>query len=90
MLVISGVLFFELRSKQYAQATAFITILALINFNLDGSGFAAGPATHDRYHHWLCTGMVWGQFYLPRLEVPSPATHHSTFTVKPNVNIWRK
>lgn len=41
LLVLSGVLFFELRSKQYAQATAFITILALINFNLDGLGFAA-------------------------------------------------
>ena len=41
LLVISGILFFELRSKQYAQATAFITILALINFNLDGMGFAA-------------------------------------------------
>ncbi len=41
LLIISGVLFFELRSKQYAQATAFITILALINFNLDGLGFAA-------------------------------------------------
>ena len=41
LLIISGVLFFELRSKQYAQATAFITILALINFNLDGSGFSA-------------------------------------------------
>ncbi|WP_353143564.1 YccS family putative transporter [Acinetobacter pragensis] len=41
LLVLSGVLFFELRSKQYAQATAFITILALINFNLDGMGFSA-------------------------------------------------
>ena len=41
LLILSGVLFFELRSKQYAQATAFITILALINFNLDGMGFAA-------------------------------------------------
>ncbi|MGL3044580.1 YccS family putative transporter [Acinetobacter pecorum] len=41
LLVLSGILFFELRSKQYAQATAFITILALINFNLDGMGFAA-------------------------------------------------
>ena len=41
LLVLSGVLFFDLRSKQYAQATAFITILALINFNLDGLGFAA-------------------------------------------------
>ncbi|MCX5469494.1 YccS family putative transporter [Acinetobacter nematophilus] len=41
LLVISGVLFFDLRSKQYAQATAFITIMALINFNLDGLGFEA-------------------------------------------------
>lgn len=41
LLILSGVLFFELRSKQYAQATAFITILALINFNLDGIGFEA-------------------------------------------------
>ncbi|MGV2949727.1 YccS family putative transporter [Acinetobacter sp. AGC35] len=41
LLVFSGILFFELRSKQYAQATAFITILALINFNLDGMGYAA-------------------------------------------------
>ena len=41
MLIISAVLFFELRSKQYAQATAFITIMALINFNLDGLGFEA-------------------------------------------------
>ncbi|WP_111858356.1 YccS family putative transporter [Acinetobacter sp. CFCC 10889] len=41
ILILSGVLFFDLRSKQYAQATAFITILALINFNLDGLGFEA-------------------------------------------------
>ncbi len=41
ILILSGVLFFELRSKQYAQATAFITILALMNFNLDGLGFSA-------------------------------------------------
>jgi len=42
LLILSGVLFFDLRSKQYAQATAFITILALINFNLDGLGLEAG------------------------------------------------
>lgn len=41
LLIICGVLFFELRSKQYAQATAFMTTLALINFNLDGLGFEA-------------------------------------------------
>ncbi len=48
LLILSGILFFELRSKQYAQATAFITILALINFNLDGLGFdAAMPRMID-------------------------------------------
>lgn len=41
LLILSGVLFFDLRSKQYAQATAFMTILALINFNLGGMGFDA-------------------------------------------------
>lgn len=41
LLILSGVLFFDLRSKQYAQATAFITIMALINFNLDGLGYEA-------------------------------------------------
>lgn len=41
LLILSAVLFFDLRSKQYAQATAFITIMALINFNLDGLGFQA-------------------------------------------------
>lgn len=50
LLVLSGVLFFELRSKQYAQATAFITTLALINFNLDGLGFqAAFPRLIDTF-----------------------------------------
>lgn len=41
LLVLSGVLFFDLRSKQYAQATAFITIMSLINFNLDVLGYEA-------------------------------------------------
>ena len=57
MLVLSGVLFIELRSKQYAQATAFITILALINFNLDGSAFNAGlPRLVDTI---LGCGLAW-------------------------------
>ena len=57
VLVISGVLFFELRSKQYAQATAFITILALINFNLDGMGYeAALPRMMDTL---IGCGLAW-------------------------------
>lgn len=41
ILTISGTLFLVLRSRQYAQATAFITILALIIFNFDGVGYEA-------------------------------------------------
>lgn len=41
ILTISGTLFLVLRGKQYAQATAFITILALIIFNFDGVGYEA-------------------------------------------------
>lgn len=57
LLILSGVLFFELRSKQYAQATAFITILALINFNLDGLGFSAAlPRMIDTL---IGCGLAW-------------------------------
>ncbi|SPL71040.1 YccS family putative transporter [Acinetobacter stercoris] len=57
VLVLSGVLFFELRSKQYAQATAFITILALMNFNLDGLGFSAAlPRMIDTI---IGCGLAW-------------------------------
>lgn len=57
LLILSGVLFFELRSKQYAQATAFITILALMNFNLDGLGFqAAFPRLIDTI---IGCGLAW-------------------------------
>lgn len=41
IMTVSGALFLVLRSKQYAHATAFITILALINFNFDGIGYEA-------------------------------------------------
>ncbi|WP_151801544.1 YccS family putative transporter [Acinetobacter guillouiae] len=57
LLVLSGVLFFDLRSKQYAQATAFITIMALINFNLDGLGYeAALPRMIDTV---IGCGLAW-------------------------------
>ena len=72
MLVLSGVLFFELRSKQYAQATAFITILALINFNLDGSAFAAGlPRLIDTIIGcalaWFGVSFIWPDWKFRRL-----------------------
>ena len=72
MLVLSGVLFFELRSKQYAQATTFITILALINFNLDGSAFAAGlPRLIDTIIGcalaWFGVSFIWPDWKFRRL-----------------------
>ncbi|MCU4306877.1 YccS family putative transporter [Acinetobacter ursingii] len=72
LLVISGVLFFELRSKQYAQATAFITILALINFNLDSSGFSAGiPRLIDTLIGcalaWFGVSFIWPDWKFRRL-----------------------
>ncbi|GAA0477445.1 YccS family putative transporter [Tatumella punctata] len=39
LIVITGVLFFAFRLIQYAQATLFITLLALLSFNLLGQGF---------------------------------------------------
>lgn len=73
ILVLSGVLFFELRSKQYAQATAFITILALINFNLDGSAFAAGlPRLIDTIIGcalaWFGVSFIWPDWKFRRLS----------------------
>ncbi|ENW95421.1 TIGR01666 family membrane protein [Acinetobacter sp. NIPH 298] len=72
MLILSGILFFELRSKQYAQATAFITILALINFNLDGSAFAAGlPRFIDTVIGcalaWFGVSFIWPDWKFRRL-----------------------
>lgn len=72
VLIIAGVLFFELRSRQYAQATAFITLLALINFNLDGSGFeAALPRISDTiigcFFAWLGVSFIWPDWKFRRL-----------------------
>lgn len=41
LLILSGVLFFHLRSQQYAQATLFITLLAVINLHLIAPGWDA-------------------------------------------------
>src|SRR5690606_18558314 len=45
LLILSGILFFELRSKQYAQATAFTIFLVLITFSIIVLVFVA--ATHS-------------------------------------------
>lgn len=39
ILILSGMLFFQLRSQQYAQATLFMTVLALINLQLAHPSF---------------------------------------------------
>lgn len=72
ILVISGVLFFELRSKQYAQATAFMTILAMINFNLDGGGTTAMiPRFFDTLlgclFAWAGMVLIWPDWKFRRL-----------------------
>ena len=72
ILIIAGVLFFELRSRQYAQATAFITLLALISFNLDGSGFdAAVPRIVDTIFGclfaWIGVSFIWPDWKFRRL-----------------------
>lgn len=72
ILIIAGVLFFELRSRQYAQATAFITLLALISFNLDGSGFdAAVPRIVDTIigclFAWIGVSFIWPDWQFRRL-----------------------
>lgn len=72
ILIIAGVLFFELRSRQYAQATAFITLLALISFNLDGSGFdAAVPRIVDTIigclFAWIGVSFIWPDWKFRRL-----------------------
>ncbi|WP_326519461.1 YccS family putative transporter [Acinetobacter sp. CAAS 2-6] len=72
LLILSGALFFELRSKQYAQATAFMTILAMINFNLDGLGFAAAlPRLIDTLIGcglaWFGVSFIWPDWQFRRL-----------------------
>ena len=39
LIVLTGVLFFAFRQVRYAQATLFITLVALLSFNLLGQGF---------------------------------------------------
>src|SRR5690606_6104465 len=77
LLVFSGILFFELRSKQYAQATAFITILALINWILLTALFVSQPnfnATKRRLRLRIVgtlVGIIFGYailYFVPSVE----------------------
>lgn len=64
VLMICGVLFFHLRSQQYAQATAFITIVALMAFNLEANALQAiVPRLLDTLIGcglaWLAVYFIW-------------------------------
>lgn len=72
LLVISGVLFLQLRSQQYAQATMFITMLALINFHLaDPQLNAALPRAiytiAGCFLAWLGIMFIWPDWKFRRL-----------------------
>ncbi len=57
-----------------------MTILALMNFNLEGLGYAAAvPRMVDTL---IGCALAWFgvKFYLPRLEIPSFITHDSPLT----------
>lgn len=64
LIVISGVLFFALRTVQYAHATMFITLLVLLCFNLLGEGFdVAAPRVYDTLLGcaiaWAAANFIW-------------------------------
>ncbi|KQN47840.1 hypothetical protein ASE93_11205 [Serratia sp. Leaf50] len=64
LIVICGMLFFSFRSVQYAQATMFITLLALLLFNLMGQGFeVAIPRIIDTllgcFIAWFAVSFIW-------------------------------
>lgn len=74
MIVICGMLFFTFRSVQYAQATMFITLLALLLFNLMGQGFeVAIPRIFDTLIGcliaWLAVSYVWPDWRFRQLPV---------------------
>lgn len=57
LIVLTGVLFFTFRQVRYAQATLFITLVALLSFNLLGEGFdVAMPRIVDTL---LGCGLSW-------------------------------
>jgi uncharacterized membrane protein (TIGR01666 family) len=80
MIVICGMLFFTFRSVQYAQATMFITLLALLLFNLMGQGFeVAIPRIIDTLLGcliaWFAVSFVWPDWRFRQL----PAVVSKTF-----------
>lgn len=74
LIVISGVLFFALRSVRYAQATMFITLLVLFCFDLLGQGFdIILPRIIDTIVGcaiaWVAVSYIWPDWHFRRLPV---------------------
>ncbi len=73
LIVLSGVLFFAFRSKQYAHATMFITLLVLLNFSLLGTGFEiAVPRILDTIVGcliaWFAVSFIWPDWHFRGLK----------------------
>ncbi|MEC8885811.1 MAG: YccS family putative transporter [Pseudomonadota bacterium] len=74
IMVLSGVFFLQLRAQQYAQATMFITLLALINFHLaDPELNAALPRAIYTFVGcfiaWLGVMFIWPDWQFRRLPL---------------------
>lgn len=74
IMVLSGVFFLQLRAQQYAQATMFITLLALINFHLaDPELNAALPRAiytiAGCFVAWLGVTFIWPDWQFRRLPL---------------------
>jgi uncharacterized membrane protein (TIGR01666 family) len=80
LIVICGMLFFTFRSVQYAHATMFITLLALLLFNLMGQGFeVAIPRIIDTLIGcliaWFAVSFIWPDWRFRQL----PTVVNKTF-----------
>lgn len=82
LIVICGTLFFMLRSVQYAQATIFITLLALLLFNLMGEGFeVAIPRVIDTLVGcviaWFAVSFIWPDWRFRQLPTVVSKTFYA-------------
>lgn len=73
LIILSGVLFFAFRSRQYAHATMFITLLVLLSFSLTGSGFEiAIPRIADTllgcFIAWFAVSYIWPDWHFRGLK----------------------
>lgn len=75
LIILSGVLFFAFRSRQYAHATMFITLLVLLSFSLNGNGSGfeiALPRIADTllgcFIAWLAVSYIWPDWHFRGLK----------------------